>query len=110
MKKFFLLIVILASSCITFAQSHKNEIGIQTDNDSFLGQGSDRYYTNGIFIYYRHALKVNEGDSKLKNKVLGFEAGQKIFNPQSGSIPSVDYLDRPFAGYLYIGSTLNFLY
>ncbi|GAB3916372.1 lipid A deacylase LpxR family protein [Mucilaginibacter boryungensis] len=110
MRKLFLITVVLILTCTGFAQSRKNEVGIQADNDSFLGQGSDRYYTNGIFIYYRHALKVSEGGTKLKNKVLGFEAGQKIFNPQSGSIPSVDYLDRPFAGYLYIGSTLNFLY
>ena len=110
MRNFFLLAFIIFTASNAYAQSHKNEIGIQADNDSFLGQGSDRYYTNGIFIYYRHALKVSDNGAKLKNKVLGFEAGQKIFNPQSGSIPSVDYLDRPFAGYLYIGSTLNFLY
>ncbi len=99
-----------------FAQSHSNEIGIQTDNDSYLLQGSDRYYTDGIFFYFRHALKVKSGDStKLANKVLGFELGQKIYNPQSGSVlvdgadqPSL--VDRPFAGYLYVGSTLNLLY
>jgi hypothetical protein len=54
---------------------------------------------------------VNSRDTaKLKNKVLGFEAGQKIFNPQSGSIPGPNYVDRPFAAYLYAGTTLNFLY
>ncbi len=94
-----------------FAQTHSNEIGIQTDNDSYLLQGSDRYYTDGIFIYYRHALNVkNTDNTELINKVLGFEAGQKIFNPQSGYVPSPQYVDRPFAGYLYVGSTLNFLY
>src|ERR1700761_2591963 len=109
---FFLLCSVLCSS--VFAQSHSNEIGIQSDNDSYLAQGSDRYYTDGIFIYYRHALSVN-GNTNLQNKVLGFETGQKIFNPQTGSISynGVDnpgYIDRPFAAYLYVGSTLNFLY
>jgi hypothetical protein len=97
-----------------FSQSHSNEIGAQSDNDSYLAQGSDRYYTDGIFIYYRHALTVN-ANSNLQNKVLGFETGQKIFNPQSGSIyyngaDDPRYVDRPFAAYLYVGSTLNFLY
>lgn len=96
------------------AQSHSTEIGLQSDNDSYLGQGSDRYYTDGIFIYYHKALKVSS-NTNLQNKVLGFEAGQKIFNPQTGSIfyKGVDnpgYIDRPFAGYLYVGSTLNLLY
>lgn len=110
--RFNLLIILfcLISSVSVFAQSH-NEIGIQTDNDSYLAQGSDRYYTDGIFIYYNHALKIKNSDSTaLRNKVSGFEIGQKIFNPQSGYVPSRGYVDRPFAGYLYAGATLNFLF
>lgn len=100
--------------CMASAQSHSNEIGIQSDNDSYLGQGSDRYYTDGIYVYYRHALKV-DANTNLQNKIFGFETGQKIFNPQTGSISynGVDnpgYIDRPFAAYLYLGSTLNLLY
>ncbi|MFI5139293.1 MAG: lipid A deacylase LpxR family protein [Sphingobacteriales bacterium] len=114
--KLLALFSLLFSTVNLFAQSHSNEIGAETDNDSYLMQGSDRYYTDGIFFYYRHALKIKSTDSaKLRNKVLGFEMGQKIFNPRTGSIyyngadqPSL--IDRPFAGYLYVGSTLNFLY
>ena len=110
----FLLCIICTGSA--FAQSHSTEIGAQTDNDSYLLQGSDRYYTDGIFFYYRHALKIKDKDTTvLRNKVLGFEFGQKIFNPQSGSIfymgaDQPGLIDRPFAAYLYVGSTLNFLY
>jgi lipid A 3-O-deacylase len=107
--KLFTLTICLFAGISTYAQTRSNEIGLQSDNDSFLAQGYDRYYTNGIFIYYRHALDASKND-KLANKVLGFEAGHKIFNPQSGAIPSVDFLDRPFAGYLYVGSSLNLLY
>ncbi len=93
------------------AQTHSSEAGLTTENDSYLGKGSDRYYTNGIFLYYRHALPVTITDStRLQNKVLGFEAGQKMFNPQAANVPSAAYIDRPFAAYLYIGSTLNLLY
>jgi lipid A 3-O-deacylase len=107
--KLFTLLIFLFSAVDVFAQTYSNEIGAQTDNDSYLAQGSDRYYTDGIFIYYKHALKV-EDNTELRNKVLGFELGQKIFNAQSGSVPSPVYVDRPFAGYLYIGSALNLLY
>lgn len=97
-----------------FAQSHSNEIGIQTDDDSYLAQGADKYYTAGNFGYFRHALIVKD-TAKLKNKVLGVEFGQKLYNPHSGSInftgaDDPQYIDRPFAAYLYVGSTLNLLY
>jgi lipid A 3-O-deacylase len=114
--KLITFLICLFSTTSIFAQSHRNEIGVETDNDSYLLQGSDRYYTDGIFLYFRHALKVKASDSaRLRNKVLGFEMGQKIFNPQSGSIyyngaDQPRLIDRPFAAYLYIGSTLNFLY
>ena len=109
--KLILLLIFLSTVTCAFAQTHRSEIGIQSDNDSYLLQGSDNYYTDGLFLYYRHALKVNGNDSAfLQNKILGFEFGQKIFNPQSGVITDAKYVDRPFAGYLYIGSTLNFLY
>lgn len=113
--KLLLLTALLFTGINLLAQSHSNEMGAQTDNDSYLLQGSDRYYTDGFFMYFRHALAVSD-NSNLQNKVLGFEFGQKIFNPQSGSIANLQgvddpkLVDRPFAAYLYIGSTLNFLY
>lgn len=111
MRRSFLLTVCLCVTISVYAQTHRYEFGFQSDNDSFLGSGSDRYYTNGLFVFLRHGLQIKPADSvKLKNKVLGFELGQKIFNPQSGSIPSQQLIDRPFAGYLYAGSSLNFLY
>ena len=108
----FLLCLVFCTK--VFAQSRSNEIGIQTDDDSYLAQGADKYYTAGNFGYFRHALSIKDA-SHLKNKVLGFEFGQKLYNPRSGSInfTGVDdpqYIDRPFAAYLYIGSTLNLLY
>lgn len=115
-KPFAVLVCLLCSANI-FAQTHCNEIGIETDNDSYLMQGSDRYYTDGIFIYYYHAMPVDKkASATLQNKILGFEAGQKIFNPQSGSIADLsgtdhpELIDRPFAAYLYAGATLNLLY
>jgi len=113
--KLITFLICLLGAVKVFAQTHTTEIGAETDNDSYLLQGSDRYYTDGIFLYYRHALNVNE-NSKLQNKVFGLEAGQKIFNPRSGSIADANgidqpsLIDRPFAAYLYVGSTLNFLY
>jgi lipid A 3-O-deacylase len=110
-----LLCCILCLSCLNaFAQTHRNEIGFETDDDSYLAQGYDRYYTAGTFFFFRHALKPDSAHHQ-QNKVLGFEIGQKLFTPQSGSInyTGVDdprYIDRPFAAYLYAGANLNLLY
>jgi len=110
MRFSFLFILCLWGSVTVFAQTHRDEFGLQTDNDSYLANGSDRYYTNGIFFYYRHALPIKADSTSLQNKILGFELGQKMFNSQSGNIPSPIYDDRPFAGYLYVASTLNLLF
>jgi lipid A 3-O-deacylase len=109
------LALILSGTSLFAQKTYTNEIGAQTDNDSYLMQGSDRYYTDGYYMYFRHALSTH-GDSSLANKVLGFEFGQKIFTPQSGTIANAagvddpQYIDRPFAAYLYVGSTLSLLY
>lgn len=112
LKNISLLLILLLSTFFSRAQqkNFQNEIGFQSDNDAYLAQGSDRYYTNGLFIYFRHALQTDTADQKLFGKTLGFEIGQKMYNPQSAFIPAAQYVDRPFAGYLYAGSSLQYLF
>lgn len=109
MKKLLLHLLFSIIATAALAQNHSSEVGAQSDNDSYLGQGSDKYYTDGLFLFYRHALDV-KGSASLQNKVLGFELGQKIFNPLGGNVPAARFIDRPFAGYLYAGANLNLLY
>src|SRR3982751_4289815 len=103
--KLFALSLCLFAGANTFAQSRSQEMGFQSDNDSFLGQGSDRYYTNGFFINYRRAADASKLPQNMANAVFGLELGQKIFNAQSGRLPSAEYVDRPIAGYLYLGAS-----
>jgi lipid A 3-O-deacylase len=108
--KIFALTVCLFTGITSYAQNRSTEIGFQSDNDSFLGQGSDRYYTNGFFLHYRHAVDMSKLKNDVANAVFGLELGQKIYNAQSGRLPSADFVDRPFAGYLYLGASANVLY
>ncbi|MBD1394551.1 lipid A deacylase LpxR family protein [Mucilaginibacter glaciei] len=112
--KLLALTLCLLSGVSLFAQNRGHEIGFQSDNDSFLGQGSDRYYTNGFFLFYRFAKDPLTMGKRMRdrvaNSVFTVELGQKIYNAQSGNLPSADYVDRPFAGYLYLGLTGNVLY
>ena len=95
----------------SFAQdSFKNEFGFKSDNDAYLFYGQDRYYTNGLMLYFRRATDQNKLGERLEKFIYEVTAGQKMFNPQSGNVPSLAYHDRPFAGYLYAGGSANFFY
>ena len=115
MKKIILLFTIILNfswfSLEAQTTNYKSEFGFRSENDSYLAGGKDRYYTNGLALNFRTALNEMKFKNKNLNKmILEMEAGQKIFNPQSGSISNSIYVDRPFAGYLYGGVSLNFLF
>jgi hypothetical protein len=110
-----LLFTCLILSLVTLTASSqtanfKNEFGFRSDNDSFLGVGQDRYYTNGLFLSFRHALKQDSDRQKFAKKIYEVEAGQYMYNPQTGQIKSQSQVDRPFAAYLYAGAKLNLIY
>ena len=90
---------------------YRNEFGFRADNDGFLANGSDRYYTAGTFLFYNHALGIKPADTgRLANKTLAFELGQKIYNPQTANISGWEYIDRPFACTLYLSTSVNRFY
>ena len=82
------------------SQNFKNEFGFRSDNDAYLAIAQDQYYTNGLFITYRHALKPS-GKSEIIKKIWEAEAGQYMYNATSGSVSNQGEVDRPFAAYLY---------
>jgi len=109
-KRLSIFALLLCSSYLLNAQTYKNEFGFKSDNDSYLGQGSDRYYTNGLFINFRHALDQQKLREGLEKKTYELSAGQKMYNPYSGYAPDPALQDRPFAGYLYVEGAMNWFY
>lgn len=105
--KLLIFISIIGTSIGSFAQNFKNEFGFKSDNDAYLFYGQDRYYTNGLFINYRHATDQQKLTDKLEKVIWEFTVGQKMYNPGSGSAPIPALHDRPFAGYLYAGSNVS---
>lgn len=102
-----LLIVIFLPAYSQENTAFRNEFGFRSDNDSFLGIGQDRYYTNGLFITFRHAADQSRLSGKLQKKIWEIEAGHMIFNPYTGQVSDLREIDRPFAAYLYTGGALN---
>jgi len=108
--KLWLFAIALFTCLGSFAQSFKNEFGFKSDNDAYLFYGQDRYYTNGLFIYFRHATDQQKLGEKLEKLTYEVSAGQKMFNPISGNVADPAKQDRPFAGYLYAGGNVNLFY
>jgi hypothetical protein len=112
MQQYFKVLIITtiifqSLSAISQTKTYKNELGFNSENDSFLGTGQDRYYTNGLFISFRSA--INQKDTtKFRKKIWELNIGQQIFNAQTGAVPNITFVDRPFAGYLYAGASLAF--
>jgi lipid A 3-O-deacylase len=109
-KLILLFLAIVCSSHSSFSQDYKNEFGFKSDNDAYLFYGQDRYYTNGLFIYFRRAVDQKKLGGNLEKLTYEISAGQKMFNPISGYRPDPTTQDRPFAGYLYAGGNVNFFY
>ncbi|RZL44326.1 MAG: lipid A deacylase LpxR family protein [Pedobacter sp.] len=110
MKKIlaFLFIVFLADAAS--AQSFKNEFGFKTENDAYLATLNDRYYTNGLFIYYRRAISPEKSGENIEKKTYEISAGQKMYTPYWGQVAKKEDQDRPFAGYLYAGAAYSVFY
>ncbi|PWS26059.1 DUF2219 domain-containing protein [Pedobacter yonginense] len=109
--RFFLPAVILSLLVSnSFAQSYKNEFGFKTENDAYLATLNDRYYTNGLFIYFRRAINPEKFGEKIEKKIYEISAGQKIYTPYWGQVANKADQDRPFAGYLYAGGAYSLFY
>jgi lipid A 3-O-deacylase len=107
-KKYSLLILLFFAAAASLkAQTFKNEFGFKSDNDAYLFIGQDRYYTNGLFINFRHAIDQQRISGKLEKKTYEVNVGQRIYNPRSGYAPDPAMQDRPFAGYLYAEGAMS---
>lgn len=109
-RKYTLFILLIFAAVSVQAQNYKNEFGFSSDNDAYLLRGQDRYYTNGLFINFRHAINEAKIGERLEKKTYELNVGQRMYNPRSGFAPNPATQDRPFAGYLYAEGALKWFY
>lgn len=84
-------------------RSFTKEISVITDNDNYLIQKRDGYYTNGFNFSFQHLVQPK--NARTQKVMMRYELGQMIFNPYKYSITQPEQMDRPFAGYLYLKAT-----
>ncbi|NNG09491.1 MAG: DUF2219 family protein, partial [Arenibacter sp.] len=100
-----LLFFLLGMNLKTMAQQGDNQkttkpishqIGLRHDNDLILL--TDRYYTSGLFLTYRHRLK--NGFLNSDNEQLSFSLRQEIITPRYLSTHIIEQLDRAYVGFM----------
>lgn len=74
----------------------RHQIGLRHDNDLIMR--TDRYYTAGLFLTYRHRLKKRFFNSE--NEQLKFSIGQEIITPSYLKTTEIEKLDRAYVGFL----------
>lgn len=84
---------------MTKTNSFSKQLTVSTENDRYLLQGKDGYYTNGLLINYSK-VHVAKNINSLK-QVDQYEIGQKMYTPYSRKILMPSQIDRPITGYLY---------
>lgn len=77
--------------------SYSREFTFITENDAYLLQKKDAYYTNGFSFNLRTA-KEKEGERVISS----YELGQKIYTPLIRKTTAPKDIDRPYCGYLYL--------
>jgi lipid A 3-O-deacylase len=106
----FLLLIIINNASAQLANS-RHSFRILWDNDfiNVRGDGTDRYYTNGIRIdfFYTKSQKARFPSSLLlnisreHNNIYGWGIAQFMFTPKNISVTKIQYDDRPYAGAFY---------
>jgi lipid A 3-O-deacylase len=84
------------------------EIGIQSDNDTYVSFSEDKYYTNGLMFFYRFIPEKT--NPNLAKEVIEFRLGNKMYTPSSANKPDIADHDRPFAGYLFANAQISKFY
>ncbi|MBT1700986.1 DUF2219 family protein [Fulvivirgaceae bacterium PWU4] len=90
------------------AESRSHQLTVSCDNNLFLLNGEDGYYTNGVFLKYDRLSRKHR--SAALKRIFSYEIGQMIYNAHSRKILAhgnanfpggIQEIDRPVTGYLF---------
>lgn len=94
------------------AQSH--ELQVISENDAYLWNKHDGYYTNGIFLNFHYLpTRLNarlDSTHKVTKITSTYQIGQMIYNPENVFLVTTHQIDRPYTGYLYAQKGYSFFY
>ncbi len=88
----------------------RTEIELRSDNDMYLMNMQDQYYTNGLFLNLRKTVDPSKLNPKEKNRLMEFRLGHEIYNAYTAQIDSFELVDRPITGYLFVSAGISHFY
>jgi len=92
--------LLLISFSLFSQEKYAKEFSFLNDNDLFVSPKKDRYYTNGMFLFFRY-LSKNQKKDTLEKRILEWQIGHEMYSPYKAIVTDVSEHDRPFASYLY---------
>lgn len=98
-KRYSYLIIAIFPFVFFAQEKFSKEIVLLTENDLYVSTSRDRYYTNGFFLNYRYL--TNKKPEKLEKRILEWQIGHEMYNPNKSTVQSISEHDRPFAAYLF---------
>lgn len=93
----FCLLVNTAMAQYKNPEIYGKEASFTTENDAYLFQKRDTYYTNGVFFSLSKA-----GEKKGDKLIRAYHLGQMIYTPLSKRALATGDIDRPYCGLLFI--------
>lgn len=99
-RLYLTLALLLSFSLFSFAQ--QSELNFQNDNDLYLLNKQDQYYTNGIFFSIRKTADSALLTSTEANRLWGITVAQQMYNAYTAQIHYIEEVDRPITAYLFL--------
>lgn len=85
----------------------RTEVNFQNDNDLYLFNKQDQYYTNGVFFNLRKTVDSARLSTNEANRIWGLTVGQKMYNAYTANIRYIEEVDRPITAYLFVSANLD---
>ena len=111
----FLVLSLMFPVAVLAATPERRSVSVLIENDKWFG--TDRYYTNGLSLAWSesHApaqwlLRLADRigyDRSIRLETHGIELAQLISTPANTQITAPQPADRPWAGLLFLGPTLQ---
>lgn len=112
MRYLLLLLVIFMGLSPNYAQLRfrHTELELRNDNDMYLMNMQDQYYTNGLFLNLRKIVDSSKLKPREINRLVEFRLGHEMYNAYTAQIDSIEVVDRPITAYLFASIGQNHHY